>query len=178
MPWYLKSFFDVNIANQALHTCRLLIAQIEFSENDLKSFQSFPQATHWEGQTPLCFLWCCFSWQNQIFVWLGNRTDIQNMWTHCANRIWLKIRHLAIAQKEFELSSLVNDPLRKKNLHCVKRITIAHLEFPLRKKNFFQILKFYYTLRIFASLRKKNLSQLLSWWLIFSFDRIRKSPWW
>ena len=80
------------------------------------------------------------------------------MWTHCANRIWLKIRHLAIAQKEFELSSLVNDPLRKKNLHCVKRITIAHLEFPLRKKNFFQILKFYYTLRIFASLRKKNLS--------------------
>ena len=158
MPWYLKSFFDVNIANQALHTCRLLIAQIEFSENDLKSFQSFPQATHWEGQTPLCFLWCCFSWQNQIFVCLGNRTDIQNMWTHCANRIWLKIRHLAIAQKEFELSSLVNDPLRKKNLHCVKRITIAHLEFPLRKKNFFQILKFYYTLRIFASLRKKNLS--------------------
>ena len=158
MPWYLKSFFDVNIANQALHTCWLLIAQIEFSENDLKSFQSFPQATHWEGQTPLCFLWCCFSWQNQIFVWLGNRTDIQNMWTHCANRIWLKIRHLAIAQKEFELSSLVNDPLRKKNLHCVKRITIAHLEFPLRKKNFFQILKFYYTLRIFASLRKKNLS--------------------
>ena len=82
------------------------------------------------------------------------------MWTHCANRIWLKIRHLAIAQKEFELSSLVNDPLRKKNLHCVKRITIAHLEFPLRKKNFFQILKFYYTLRIFASLSKKNLSFL------------------
>ena len=129
MPWYLKSFFDVNIANQALHTCRLLIAQIEFSENDLKSFQSFPQATHWEGQTPLCFLWCCFSWQNQIFVCLGNRTDIQNMWTHCANRIWLKIRHLAIAQKEFELSSLVNDPLRKKNHHCAFRISIAQKEF-------------------------------------------------
>ena len=47
----------------------------------------------------------------------------------------VKIWSFVIAQKEFLLSGTVNDPLRKKNFHCVKRITIAQIEFSLRKKN-------------------------------------------
>ena len=97
-------------------------------------------------------------WYSRTFINSNSTNSVQcDTLAHCAKRIrkWISESEMChCANRIFSVTSVIS--------HCAKRILIFFIgEHPLRKKNF-QIWWSLRILRIFASLRKKNLS----------FDRI------
>ena len=95
-------------------------------------------------------------WYSRTFINSNSTNSVLcNTLAHCAKRIrkWISEREMChCANRIFSVTSVIS--------HCAKRILIFFIgEHPLRKKNF-QIWWSLRILRIFASLRKKNLSGL------------------
>ena len=93
-------------------------------------------------------------WYSRTFINSNSTNSVQcDTLAHCAKRIrkWISESEMChCANRIFSVTSVIS--------HCAKRILIFFIgEHPLRKKNF-QIWWSLCILRIFASLRKKNLS--------------------
>ena len=102
-------------------------------------------------------------WYSRTFINSNSTNSVLcDTLAHCAKRIrkWISESEMChCANRIFSVTSVIS--------HCAKRILIFFIgEHPLRKKNF-QIWWSLRILRIFASLRKKNLSpdktQFLTW---------------